>query len=82
MSRGSPRDFRHEMMMRGKTAGRVCSFKIAGQREGLTAAAAKINLFSRTGTARLLHPLQAAKAIEGCPLIPYQSKRLVFDSVE
>ena len=48
-----------------EVAHRVGCADIAGEREGLAAAAAEILLRPRAGAARLLHPVGAAKRHEG-----------------
>src|SRR5215475_13243719 len=60
----------HYVVMRGEAAGRICRLRVAGQCERLAAATTEIDFLSRTGAARLLHPTEAAKAVEGLPLIP------------
>src|SRR5216683_5657150 len=49
----------------GEMADRVGGRRVAGQREGLAAAAAPIDLAALAGAAGLEHPIGAAEAVEG-----------------
>src|SRR5262249_22309741 len=63
--------------MGGKMANRVSDAGVAGQRKGLAAASAEILVASRTGPAWLLHPLRAAKRIEGRRSCPDVAERMI-----
>src|SRR5437868_11181688 len=55
---------------------------VTGQRKGLAAAAAPVNLSTLAGTAKLGHPCRSAKAIEGLRIFPDISERLFTHIVE
>src|SRR4051794_28136539 len=54
----------------GAMADRIGRRRIAGEREGLAAAAAPIDLAPLAGLARLEHPIGAAEAVEGVGVAP------------
>src|SRR5207237_4818396 len=58
-------DFSNLPMVRRKMADWVGIPRIARQGEGLAAAAAKVDLPARAGTARLAHPLKPPEGVEG-----------------
>ena len=60
---------------RGDTPGRLRG--VAGEREGLAAAAAEIELATRAARARLLHPRGAAERIEGRRVRPDIGERML-----
>src|SRR5882724_2874825 len=64
-------------MHRRQRAGRVGIAGIAGQREGLAAAAAKVDFPEFAALARLLHPAGAAIAVEGLGILPDPGDRMV-----
>src|SRR6056297_2287011 len=72
-SHGGPS--RHKL---ARWIGRCC---IAGQREGLTAAATEIKLLTRTASAGLLHPRRAAKHLERSAPEPNVFEAHLADSV-
>src|SRR5579871_775568 len=65
------------LMQRRQRAGRIGIAGIAGQREGLAAAPAKIDLTELAGFARLLHPGSAAISVEGLGVLPDPGDRMV-----
>src|SRR5580692_3305931 len=58
-------ELENPLVQRRQGAGRVGIAGIAGQCEGLAAAAAEIDLLERAACARLRHPAGAAIAVEG-----------------
>src|ERR1043166_8263317 len=58
------------LMHRRQRAGRVGIAGVAGQRKGLAAAAAEIDLLEFAALARLGHPAGAAIAVEGLGILP------------
>src|ERR1700759_5076418 len=58
-------------------AGRIGIGSIAGQRKGLAAAAAEIDLAEFASFAWLLHPAGAAIAVEGIRVLPDPGDRMV-----
>src|SRR5262249_23733363 len=52
-------------MVGGKVTHRIGGASITGEREGLAATAAEVELPTRAAGARLLHPCGAAEGIEG-----------------
>src|SRR3954470_20527263 len=64
-------------MHRRQRAGRVGIAGIAGQREGLAAAAAEIDFLEFAALARLGHPAGAAIAVEGFGILPDPGDRMI-----
>src|SRR6266508_2934600 len=64
------REFRHERMIGSEVTNRVGCSGVAGNGEGLAAAAAEIQLATRTTRARLLHPCGTAEGVEGRGIRP------------
>src|ERR1700687_4897829 len=62
-------------MHRRQRAGRIGIAGIAGQREGLAAAAAEIDLLELTALAWFGHPAGAAIAVEGLGILPDPGNR-------
>src|SRR3984893_7418423 len=65
------------LMHRRQRAGRIGIAGIAGQREGLAAAAAEIDFLELAAPARLRHPAGAAIAVEGFGILPDPGDRMV-----
>src|SRR5260370_39695115 len=65
------------LMQRRQRAGRIGIAGIAGQREGLAAAAAEIDFPELAAPARLRHPAGAAIAVEGLGILPDPGNRMV-----
>src|SRR6476660_8556927 len=65
------------LVQRRQRAGRIGVGGVAGQRKGLAAAAAEIDLAEFAGLARLLHPAGAAIAVEGVGVLPDPGDRMV-----
>src|SRR5438552_2252456 len=59
------------LVHRRQRAGRIGVAGVAGQREGLAAAAAEIDFLELAAAARLRHPAGAAIAVEGLRVLPY-----------
>src|SRR5581483_958749 len=70
-------DLENPVVMRRQRAGRVRVAGIAGQREGLTAAAAKIDLAEFATLAWLGHPPRSAIAVERFRVLPDPGDRMV-----
>src|ERR1700737_4941845 len=66
------------LMHRRQRAGRIGIAGIAGQREGLAAAAAEIDLLELAALARLGHPPGAAIAVEGFRVLPDPGDRMIL----
>src|SRR5882757_9151428 len=64
-------------MHRRQRAGRIGVAGIAGQRKGLAAAAAEIDLLELAAPARLGHPAGAAIAVEGFRILPDPGDRMI-----
>src|SRR6266446_10100738 len=64
------REFGDPGLVGSEMAHRIGCGGIAGEREGLAAAAAEIELATRTARARLLHPRGAAEGVEGRRVCP------------
>ena len=64
-------------MVGSEVAHRVGRGRVAGEREGLAAAAAEIQLAARAARARLLHPGGAAEGIEGRRVRPDVGERML-----
>src|SRR3954451_22905104 len=58
-------------------AGRIGIAGVAGQRKGLTAAAAEIEFLEFAAPARLRHPAGAAITVEGLGILPDPGDRVV-----
>src|SRR6516225_12432607 len=71
------REFGDAGMVGSKMARRIGGGGVAGQREGLTAAAAEIELATRAARARFLHPRAAAEGIEGRRVRPDIGERML-----
>src|SRR5690242_5882743 len=65
------------LVPRRQRAGRIGVAGIAGQRKGLAAAAAEIDLAELAAFARLGHPAGAAIAVEGLGVLPDPGDRMV-----
>src|SRR5260370_15949691 len=65
------------LMQRRQRAGRISIAGIAGQREGLAAAAAEIDFPELAAPARLRHPAGAAITVEGLGILPDPGDRMV-----
>src|SRR4029453_11421167 len=65
------------LMHRRQRAGRVGIAGVAGQRKGLTAAAAEIDLLEFAALARFRHPAGAAIAVEGFGILPDPGDRMI-----
>src|SRR5438046_6999532 len=65
------------LMHRRQRAGRIGIAGIAGQRKGLAAAAAEIDLPELAALARLRHPAGAAIAVEGLGILPDPGDRMI-----
>src|SRR5664279_5385813 len=65
------------LMHRRERAGRVGVGGVPGQREGLAAAAAEIDLPQLAALARLLHPAGTAIAVERLGVLPDPGDRMV-----
>src|SRR3982750_3769910 len=65
------------LVHRRKRTGRVGIAGVAGQRKGLAAAAAKVDLAEFATLARLGHPAGAAIAVEGLGILPDPGNRMV-----
>src|SRR6202023_2724886 len=65
------------LMHRRQRAGRIGIAGIAGQREGLAAAAAEIDFPELAALARLRHPAGAAVAVEGLGILPDPGDRVI-----
>src|SRR6266540_4756841 len=64
-------------MIASEVTHRVGCAGVTGEREGLAAAAAKIQLATRAACARLLHPCAAAESIEGRGICPDVGERML-----
>src|SRR5262249_23126401 len=73
--RPDDREFGDKRVMGSEVAHRVRCGGIAGEREGLAATAAEIELAARAACARLLHPRGAAEGIEGRVIPPVIGER-------
>src|SRR6266511_4954469 len=71
------REFRDPRMIASEVTHRVGCAGVTGEREGLAAAAAKIQLATRAACARLLHPCAAAESIEGRGICPDVGERML-----
>src|SRR6185312_12615546 len=71
------RQFENLLMHRRQRAGRVGIAGIAGQREGLAAAAPEIDFLELAASARLRHPAGAAIAVEGLGVLPDPGDRMI-----
>src|SRR6202790_773569 len=69
--------FENLLMHRRQRAGRIGIAGIAGQREGLAAAAAEIHFPELAALARLRHPAGAAIAVEGFGILPDPGDRMI-----
>src|SRR6516162_6721963 len=65
-----PSEFGEAGMVGSEVTNRIGCSDVAGEREGLAAAAAEIELPTRTARARLLHPRAAAEGVEGRRVCP------------
>src|SRR3954451_21688814 len=65
------------LVQRRQRTGRIGVGGITGQRKGLAAAAAEIDLAEFATLARLLHPAGAAMAVEGLRVLPDPGDRMV-----
>src|SRR5688572_31508139 len=68
--------------VRAERADGIGCRRVAGQRKRLAAAAAEVDLLSRTAPAGLLNPRVAAECLEGGGLLPDPAKRTVAGAVE
>src|SRR5260370_445054 len=73
----SRREFCSAGMGGSKMAPRIGRGGVAGERKGLAAAAAEIELSTRAARARLLHPRRAAEGIEGRRVRPDIGERML-----
>src|SRR5260370_20866028 len=73
----SRREFCNAGMGGSKMAHRIGRGGVAGERKGLAAAAAEIELSTRAARARLLHPRRAAAGIEGQRARPDIGERML-----
>src|SRR4051812_33611266 len=64
-------------MHRRQRARRICIAGVSGQRKGLAAAAAEVDLAEFAALAGLLHPAGAAIAVEGLGVLPDPGDRMV-----
>ena len=71
------REFSDKRMMGSEVAHRVRCGGITGEREGLAATAAEIELAARAACARLLHPCGAAEGIESWGIRPDICERML-----
>jgi len=84
----SPRDLRRARQLLGpiddrlKITRRVSVGRIACQQRGLAPAAAKVELFPGTGSARVRHPFGAAKTIEALGISPDPGERSFADGLK
>ncbi len=65
------------LVMRCEMADRIGGMRIAGDRESLTAAAAKVDLAPRAASAWLLHPVGAAKGVKCWRIRPDVGQRVL-----
>src|SRR4051812_30869541 len=65
------------LVHRRQRAGRVGIAGVAGQRKGLAAAAAEIDLLELAAPARLGHPPRTAIAVEGLGILPDPGDRMI-----
>src|SRR5580704_9580267 len=63
-------------MTRRKMADRIGGGGVAGERKGLAAAAAEIDVAAVAALARLLHPRRAAEGVEGRRILPDIGERM------
>src|SRR3979409_1189725 len=73
----APALFAARLVQRRQRAGRIGIAGIAGQREGLAAAAAEIDFLELAAPARLRHPAGAAITVEGFGVLPDPGDRMV-----
>ena len=71
------REFRDPRMIGSEMTHRIGCAGIAGEGEGLAAAAAEIELAARAACARLLHPCGAAEGIESWGIRPDICERML-----